>query len=188
MSKVSKLSKMLSEQLGDIQLIRGVMIIKPSSHVVRGFLFDRCSEKDKFYLYRIIIPLFSPVMPNFSLNYSERIFPHTVGPMSALVASCGCEDVEKIVKRLMREKETLIRDMSTPKDFAERFTEENSFRINIKLELAIAYALAGKSETAEAMAREVLHSPTYEKPFFEEVQMETNRCLNSLQAGFGGTS
>jgi hypothetical protein len=49
-----------------------MLVVPPTEHVVRGFLLETTSEKDRVYLWRVVAPLLRP-MGGVVLDYSSRV-------------------------------------------------------------------------------------------------------------------
>ena len=72
----------MSIQRGTLRLIQGnlkrtrlcgdVLVVLPTEHLLRGFVFERTLEKEMYYLWRVIMPLYRPANA-IVLNYSKRI-------------------------------------------------------------------------------------------------------------------
>jgi hypothetical protein len=50
------------------EAIKNMVVLSPTEFIVRGFLFERTTTKNAYYLWRLIVPLFAPVMSGVVLN------------------------------------------------------------------------------------------------------------------------
>src|SRR6266545_3898738 len=66
----------IKKQLTGVELCKDMLVILPTEHIVRGFLIEATSTKDRIYLWKVVTPLHRP-MRDVILDYSDRIFPET---------------------------------------------------------------------------------------------------------------
>ena len=64
--------RLIQRNLKDTRLCKDVLVVLPTEHILRGFLFERTLVKEMYYLWRVIMPLYLPVN-TIILNYSKRI-------------------------------------------------------------------------------------------------------------------
>ena len=72
MSRSKRLSRLIQRDLPGLVLCKDMLVVPPTEHIVRGFLLETTSEKDRVYLWKVITPLLRP-MSSVILTYSERI-------------------------------------------------------------------------------------------------------------------
>jgi hypothetical protein len=72
MSIKRKTLQLIQRRLKGTQLCKDVLVVLPTEHILRGFLFERTLSKDMYYLWRAITPLYKPANPVF-LTYSKRL-------------------------------------------------------------------------------------------------------------------
>lgn len=186
MSKVTKFAKYVCDHLTDFELIRDLIVLQPTEHIVRGFSFDRSSTKDCYYILRIIVPLFSPVMPNLSLNYSERISIDGRGDSLVKIQKTECDDREKLLEILKFEHIPFLRNLSGAEDFIRYCSGINMIRPNMKLEFALAHCIVGNFSLGKSLLFEVIEVITpviAEEPFFFSVRNQAQRVLDAVEAG-----
>jgi hypothetical protein len=182
--KIVKFARVVCDRLTDFELIQDLLLMRPTEHIVRGFIFERSSAKDHFYLLRLISPLFSPVTPNLSLNYSDRISldGRTVAHLHVQGEKCG--ELEKILQVLDFKQVPVLRSVTGPEGFIRYCSELTISRVNMKLELAIAHCLVEDTSAGKALMTEVFSETRGEEhPFFVEVREQTQRVFDALEAG-----
>jgi len=62
----------IAKEMSDFILCKDMLVIPPTENIVRGFLIESTSEKDRIYLWKVVCPLHRP-MRDVYLNYSNRI-------------------------------------------------------------------------------------------------------------------
>jgi hypothetical protein len=62
----------VQRSLNGTQLCKDMLVVTPTEHILRGFLFERTTEKGMYYLWRVVMPLYRPAN-TVILNYSSRI-------------------------------------------------------------------------------------------------------------------
>jgi hypothetical protein len=72
MSRSKRLFKLIQKSMPDLVLCKDLLVIPPTDHVVRGFLVEATSQKERIYLWRVVTPLLRP-MENIIMTYSHRI-------------------------------------------------------------------------------------------------------------------
>src|SRR3984893_19472012 len=72
MSIKRKTLQLIQRRLKGTQLCKNVLVVLPTEHILRGFMFERTLSKDMYYLWRVITPLYMPANPVF-LDYRKRL-------------------------------------------------------------------------------------------------------------------
>jgi hypothetical protein len=62
----------LARNVKDLVACKDLLVVKPLGHVLRALTFERTSYKGKYYLWRVVMPLYRQ-RHILSLNYSIRI-------------------------------------------------------------------------------------------------------------------
>ena len=81
MSIKLKTLRLIQRRLKGTQLCKDVLVVLPTEHILRGFLFERTLSKDMYYLWRVITPLYKPANPVF-LTYSKRLSKSRYFPLT----------------------------------------------------------------------------------------------------------
>ena len=72
MSRSKRLFRLIQRDLPGLVLCKDTLVVPPTEHIVRGFLLETTSQKERVYLWKVITPLLRP-MSSVILTYSERI-------------------------------------------------------------------------------------------------------------------
>jgi hypothetical protein len=72
MSRSRTLFQIIERNLSGVALCKDMLVVFPTSHILRGFLLETTTVKDHLYLWRVIAPLYRP-MDRVFLDYSTRI-------------------------------------------------------------------------------------------------------------------
>jgi len=72
MSRSRRLFKLIQKGLPQLVLCKDMLVVPPTEHIVRGFLLEATSEKDRVYLWKVVAPLLRPIR-FVILDYSDRI-------------------------------------------------------------------------------------------------------------------
>ena len=71
-TQVQKFLKLLSEKLECTQVIDNTILIFPTSAIARGVRLERTSQKNVYYIWRFVFPLYCPLIKVIPLTYSKR--------------------------------------------------------------------------------------------------------------------
>ena len=166
MTKVSeRFANSVANLVEGVQVISDMVILSPASHLVRGILFERTPNKNCYYLWKLVVPLFSPLMPNLSLNYSQRL---DIGGGGVITIDGKCPELAENVKNKFY---SIFENRTGPEreieEFLQMVGEMGKIRSNMMLETAIAYGINGNFEEACRRLEDVLSlhitSPTISK-------------------------
>jgi hypothetical protein len=72
MSRSKRIFRLIQKNLPGLALCKDMLVVPPTEHLVRGFLLEATSEKERVYLWRVVTPLLRPIR-SVILNYSDRI-------------------------------------------------------------------------------------------------------------------
>jgi hypothetical protein len=64
--------RLLHQSFGDLELRRDKLIVPPTEHILRCFVFERTPYKGLFYFWRVVMPLWVP-LPTLMLDYGKRL-------------------------------------------------------------------------------------------------------------------
>ena len=112
MSVSRKALKLARKALPQLYLCQDKLVLPPTEHILRGFIFERTPYKETFYLWRLVLSLYR-YHSRENLDYSERI-PR--GPYVHL--SCDTPDQTGAeVTRIISEDIPNLEGIRTPRDF-----------------------------------------------------------------------
>jgi hypothetical protein len=72
MSRSKRVFRLIQKRLSGLVLCKDMLVVPQTEHIVRGFLLETTTEKNRVYLWRVVAPLYRP-MSGVILNYSDRI-------------------------------------------------------------------------------------------------------------------
>jgi hypothetical protein len=72
MSIAQDVLQRVQQSLSGTRLSGDVLVVIPTKHIVRGFLFERTTEKGMYYFWRLVMPLYRPTNSIY-LNYSVKL-------------------------------------------------------------------------------------------------------------------
>jgi hypothetical protein len=129
-----------------------VFALRPT-HIVRGFLFERTSKSEVFYVWRMVVPMFNKLQ-SMTLNYSQRL---TFGEKhDARVHISEGEYIHvgaMLEERMKAEFDSYLSRLQTPSDFLDLLPFESSDkkRPNVVLDYAIAFCLADRERLGRSL-------------------------------------
>jgi hypothetical protein len=74
MSIPRRVLKIVARSLKGVFLCKSLLVVSPTEHILRGFLIDRTAHKSKYNLWKVVVPLYTP-MHLLILDYSTQIGP-----------------------------------------------------------------------------------------------------------------
>ncbi len=160
--------------MGSLESSKNCVIVRPTKHIVRGFLFERTAYKDCYYVWELIVPLFSPT-ETISLNYSNRVtWSQGHGQILRLSETPQRQISSEELAIFERRISGSLSKISTAVDFLRRFPLEDT-RPNIIFEHAVAHWLIGDLAAARKTIEILEKSSTRDRqlvarfPFSEEI-------------------
>jgi hypothetical protein len=72
MSISGKALKRLQAVIPDLRLCKNMLVIPPTEHIIRGFMFEYTPYKGLFYFWSNVLPLYTE-WPVMTLRYSKRL-------------------------------------------------------------------------------------------------------------------
>lgn len=183
MTKASiKFAQKLALKMAGVERIGDMLVIGPTSHIVRGFLFERTPAKNAYYLWALIVPLFCPSMQNLSLNYSHPIRSKNNVPVLVDI-NCNDDHAFALSKMLADEHMPQLLKIGDPAAFLQACgRDDDDIRVNILLDFAIAYCLIGEVKRGNELFQKILHSQT-PNPILPRVQESTRQIITALENG-----
>jgi hypothetical protein len=184
MSIKLKTLRLIQRRLKGTQLCKDVLVVLPTEHILRGFLFERTLSKDMYYLWRVITPLYMPANPIF-LDYSERISKGYL----RLTREALDETAERIASIMSPGHLSYLRRVRGPKEFLKHVGwMAGNTGLNFRVDLALTHYLLGKVDQCirilELLPLENLAAPirVHIVPFFTELRTSPADAASRLQA------
>ena len=72
MSIPKRVLSIVARSMKGVCLCKNVLVVTPTEHIMRGFFIDRTAHKNKYNLWKVVVPLYRP-MHLLILNYSKQI-------------------------------------------------------------------------------------------------------------------
>ena len=185
MSIKLKTLRLIQRRLKGTQLCKDVLVVLPTEHILRGFLFERTLSKDMYYLWRVITPLYKPANPVF-LTYSKRI---SKGGYLRLTREGLDETAERIASIMSPGHLSYLRRVRGPKEFLKHVGwMAGNTMLNFRVDLALTHYLLGNVDQCikilERLPLEDLPPPFRANivPFFTELRTSPADAASRLQA------
>jgi len=184
MSIKLKTLRLIQRRLKGTQLCKDVLVVLPTEHILRGFLFERTLSKDMYYLWRVITPLYRPANPVF-LTYSDRISKGYL----RLTREGLDETAERIASIMSPGHLSYLRRVRGPKEFLKHVGwMAGNTMLNFRVDLALTHYLLGNVDQCikilEPLPLEDLPPPfrVHIVPFFTELRTRPAAAASRLQA------
>ena len=184
MSIKRKTLQLIQRRLKGTQLCKDVLVVLPTEHILRGFLFERTLSKDMYYLWRVITPLYMPANPLF-LDYSDRISKGYL----RLTREGLDETAEHIASIMSPGHLSYLRRVRGPKEFLKHVGwMAGNTMLNFRVDLALTHYLLGNVDQCvkilERLPLEELPPPfrVHIVPFFTELRTRPAAAASRLQA------
>jgi DNA-binding transcriptional regulator YdaS (Cro superfamily) len=177
-----RFARLVAAHLVNVQVISDSVIMLPVQHVVCGLKFERSSTKDTYYVWEMVVPLFSPMMPNLSLNFSERVSFDGHAPTTVLLAGDLAESARQIATKFDAKYRVRLQRLRDVDEFLQEFEPRDFKRPNMLLEFAIAHALIGDEDGARVRLIGILES-RIESPILAAVQAIAGRVIAAIDVG-----
>ena len=179
-----KTLQLIQRRLKGTQLCKDVLVVLPTEHILRGFLFERTLSKDMYYLWRVITPLYMPANLLF-LDYSDRISKGYL----RLTREGLNETAERIASIMSPGHLSYLRRVRGPKEFLKHVGwMAGNTGLNFRVDLALTHYLLGNVDQCikilERLPLENLAAPIRSNivPFFTELRTSPADAACRLQA------
>ena len=184
MSIKRKTLQLIQRRLKGTQLCKNVLVVLPTEHILRGFMFERTLSKDMYYLWRVITPLYMPANLLF-LDYSDRISKGYL----RLTREGLDETAERIASIMSPGHLSYLRRVRGPKEFLKHVGwMAGNTMLNFRVDLALTHYLLGNVDQCvkilERLPLEDLPPPfrVHIVPFFTELRTRPAAAAARLQA------
>src|SRR5580704_9281631 len=151
MSMSRKALKLVQKALPELYLCKDKLVLPPTEHILRGFVFERTPYKETFYLWRLVLPLYR-YHSRENLDYSARIPRGAYVHLSREAPDRTAAEVTRIISVDIPNLEKI----RTPRDFLDHVgwmigNDSPTFL----LDLAATYFLVDRVDDAVASLRQV---------------------------------
>jgi hypothetical protein len=97
----------------DLVLCKDMLVIPPTDHLVRGFLVEATSQRERVYLWKVVTPLLRPIN-SVILSYSDRI---SGNKPDLYVRNDAFEKSAENIRTIISEHVEYLRGIRHPDDF-----------------------------------------------------------------------
>jgi hypothetical protein len=148
MNRSKAVFALLRKEMSGVELCKDMLVVKPTEHIVRGFLIETTTEKDRIYLWRVVTPLYRP-MKSIFLDYSTRI-PET-GADIYIDRNEYRKSVDAI-RAIVSANLEYLQHIEAPKDFLRHVSWMiGNSSINFRFDLALTYHRIGELDRCRDM-------------------------------------
>lgn len=177
--------RLIQGALKGTQLCGDVLVVLPTQHLLRGFVFERTLEKEMYYLWRVVMPLYRPAN-TVILNYSKRI---SKGDKFRLTRPGLNQTAERIAAVMSPGHLSYLRRVRSPKEFLKHVNWMiGNTTVNFNVDLALThYMLGNLSECIKIFEGIPLESipavvRTYMVPFITELRTNPVEAASRVQS------
>jgi hypothetical protein len=147
MSLSRKILKSVQASLPELRLCDNMLVIPPTRRIARLFLIERTPYKGRFYLWRVVFPLYTPPVGSLRLNYGNRL----AGADHVHLDKHAPDKSAELVTRLISESIAGTAKISTPQDFFDHIKWMiGNDHMNFLLDLALTYCVLNRRSEAKA--------------------------------------
>jgi hypothetical protein len=186
MSIQRKTLGLIQRRLKGTRLCKDFLVVLPTEHLLRGFVFERTLLKEMYYLWRVITPLYLPANRIY-LNYSKRISKG--GRYFRLTREGLDETAEHIASVMSPGHLSYLRRVRGPKEFLKHVGwMAGNTMLSFRVDLALTHYLLGDADQClkilERLPLEDLAPPFRANivPFFTELRTSPADAASRLQA------
>ena len=132
--------RLIQGDLKGTRLCGDVLVVLPTEHLLRGFVFERTLEKEMYYLWRVVMPLYRPAN-TIILNYSKRI---SKGDKFRLTRPGLNQTAECIAAVMSPGHLGYLRRVRGPKEFLKHVNwMTGNTMVNFRMDLALTHYMLG---------------------------------------------
>jgi hypothetical protein len=175
----------IQRKLRGTQLCKDVLVVLPTEHILRGFMFERTLVKEMYYLWRVIMPLYLPTN-TIILDYSKRI---SEGKPVRLTRSELSETAERIAASMSPGHLSYLRKVKGPKEFLKHVNwMAGNTMVNFRMDLALTHYMVGNVHECirilESISLECLPPKlhNYVVPFVTELRTSPEDAASRIQS------
>jgi len=132
--------RLIQAGLKGTRLCGDVLVVLPTEHLLRGFVFERTLEKEMYYLWRVVMPLYRPAN-TIILNYSKRI---SKGDKFRLAKPGLNQTAERIAAVMSPGHLSYLRKIRGPREFLKHVNwMAGNTMVNFRMDLALTHYMVG---------------------------------------------
>ena len=132
--------RLIQGHLKGTRLCGDVLVVLPTEHLLRGFVFERTLEKEMYYLWRVVMPLYRPAN-TIILNYSKRI---SKGDKFRLTKPGLDQTAERIAAVMSPGHLSYLRKIRGPREFLKHVNwMAGNTMVNFRMDLALTHYMVG---------------------------------------------
>jgi hypothetical protein len=186
MSRSQKTFGLIKRDLPGVELCKDMLVVLPTEHILRGFLIEATTEKERVYLWRVVTPLYRPMKSVF-LDYSDRI-PQT--GEDVYIDNTSHQKSAGRLRPLISEHLEHLRNIRTPRDFLRHVSRMIGNRtVNFRFDLALTYHRIGDIHQCRDILRALdvevdQMEPTFRLPIDQSIK-QAAREIEFNPSGFG---
>ena len=140
MSIQREIFRLIQSNLKGTRLCGDVLVVLPTEHLLRGFMFERTLEKEMYYLWRVVMPLYRPAN-TIILNYSKRI---SKGDKFRLTKPGLDQTAERIAAVMSPGHLSYLRKIRGPREFLKHVNwMAGNTMVNFRMDLALTHYMVG---------------------------------------------
>jgi hypothetical protein len=117
MTMSGKALTLIQKSFGDLRLCKDMLVVPPTEHIIRCFVFERTPYKGLFYFWRVVFPLYTQY-PFITLTHGRRL---AKGGYIDLSGSQLEQSVQGLVEILSQGEVDDVRAIRGPQEFLARF-------------------------------------------------------------------
>jgi hypothetical protein len=132
--------RLIQSNLKGTRLCGDVLVVLPTEHLLRGFVFERTLEKEMYYLWRVVMPLYRPAN-TIILNYSKRM---SKGDKFRLTKPGLNQTAERIAAVMSPGHLSYLRKIRGPREFLKHVNwMAGNTLANFRIDLALTHYMVG---------------------------------------------
>jgi hypothetical protein len=143
MSISGRALKHLEKSFGDLRLCKNILVVLPTDHIIRCFMFERTPYKGLFYFWRVVSPLYTQ-RPYVTLRYSKRLAEAAYIDLGEAAFDQSVQDLRQIIAQGQLDD---LRSIGDPQAFLDRFggafVNEGYTPLMNPFDAALTYYLVG---------------------------------------------
>lgn len=185
MSIQRKTLRVVESMLEGTRLCKDVLVVLPTEHLLRGFVFERTLAKEMYYLWRVVMPLYRPAN-HITLSYSNRI---SKGEYIRLTRQELGQTAKRVAAIMSPGHLSYLRRVRGPKEFLKHIGwMKGNTTLSFRVDLALTHYMLGDVDQCikilEGLSLEELPPPSRATivPFVTELRTSPVDAASKVQA------